>query len=159
MPWLLVQCSFYCCHCLVSKSCLTLLRSHRPYHARFLCAWDFLDKNTRVSYHFFLQQTFLTPGIEPESLLLEASLITQLVENLPAMQETWVWSLCWEDSLEKGKATHSRVLPWRIPWTMQSMGSQRVGHDWAIFTSLHFTSLLHWHTEPTASQYPDSNIQ
>ena len=45
------------------------------------------------------------------------SLVAQLVKNLPAMWETWVRSLGWEDSLEKGMATHSRVLAWRIPWT------------------------------------------
>ena len=44
-----------------------------------------------------------------------ASLVAQLVKNLPAMWETWVRSLCWEDPLEKGKATHSSVLAWRIP--------------------------------------------
>ena len=58
-----------------------------------------------------------------------AFLVAQLVKNLPAMQETWVESLGWEDSREKGKATHSSVQAWRIPWTVQSMGSQRVGHD------------------------------
>ena len=47
-----------------------------------------------------------------------ASLVTQLVKNLPAMQETWVRSLGWEDPLEKGEATHSSVLAWRIPWTV-----------------------------------------
>ena len=45
-----------------------------------------------------------------------ASLVTQLVKNPPAMRETWVQSLGWEDSLEKGKATHSSILAWRIPW-------------------------------------------
>ena len=60
---------------------------------------------------------------------LRASLVAQLVKNLPAMQETWVQSLGWEEPLEKGKATHSSFLAWRIPWTMQSMGLQRVGHD------------------------------
>ena len=58
-----------------------------------------------------------------------ASLVAQLVKNPPAMQETWVRSLAWEDPLEKGKATHSSILAWRIPWTIQSMGSQRVGHN------------------------------
>ena len=53
-----------------------------------------------------------------------ASLVAQLVKNLPAMGETWVQSLGWEDPLEKGKATHSSILAWRIPWTVQSMGSQ-----------------------------------
>ena len=47
-----------------------------------------------------------------------ASLVFQLVKNPPAMQETWVRSLGWEDLLEKGKATHSSVLAWRIPWTV-----------------------------------------
>ena len=63
-----------------------------------------------------------------------ASLVPQLVNNLPVMQKTWIWSLGWEDPLEKGKATHSSVLPWRIPWTVQSMGSEGVRHDWATFT-------------------------
>ena len=55
-----------------------------------------------------------------------ASLVAQLVKNRPAMQETWVRSLDWEDPLEKGKATHSSILAWRIPWTIEL---QRVGHD------------------------------
>ena len=58
-----------------------------------------------------------------------ASLVTQLVKNPPAMRETWVRSLGWEDPLEKEKATHSNILTWRIPWTVESMGSQRVRHN------------------------------
>ena len=63
-----------------------------------------------------------------------ASLVAQLVKNLPAVQETRVLSLGWEDPLEKEMATHSSTLAWKIPWTeepsgLQSMGSQRVGHD------------------------------
>ena len=70
-----------------------------------------------------------------------ASLVAQRLKRLPAMQETWVRSLGWEDPLEKEMATHSSILAWRIPWTeepggLQSTGSQRVGHDWA-------TSLTH----------------
>ena len=65
-----------------------------------------------------------------------SSLVAQLVKNLAAMWETWVWSLGREDPLEKGKATHSSILAWRIPWTVQSMGWQRVGHNWVTFTSL-----------------------
>ena len=61
-------------------------------------------------------------------------LVAQLVKNLPAMQETWVPSLGWEDPLEKGMATHSIILAWRIPWTeepgrFESTESPRVGHD------------------------------
>ena len=55
-----------------------------------------------------------------------ASLVAYLVKNPPAMRGTSVRSLGWEDPLEKGKATHSSILAWRIPWTVQSMGSQRV---------------------------------
>ena len=58
-----------------------------------------------------------------------ASLVAQLVKNLPAVRETWVRSLGWEDPLEKGMATHSSILAWRILWTVWSIGSQRVGHD------------------------------
>ena len=57
------------------------------------------------------------------------SLVAQMVKNVPAMQETWVQSLSWEEPLEKGKVTLSSILAWRIPWTVKSMGSQRVGHD------------------------------
>ena len=62
------------------------------------------------------------------------SLIAQLVKNLPAVQETRIRSLVWEDTLEQEIATHSNFLAWRIPWTeepgrLQSMGSQRVGHE------------------------------
>ena len=58
--------------------------------------------------------------------------MAQLLKNLPAMWETWVQSLGWEDPLEKGKATHSSILAWRIPWTVYSMGSQRVGYNWGL---------------------------
>ena len=63
-----------------------------------------------------------------------ASLVAQLVKNPPAMQETPAQSLGQEDPLEKGMATHSSILAWRIPWAVQTMGSQKVGHDWATFT-------------------------
>ena len=60
--------------------------------------------------------------------------MAQMVKNLPAMQETQVQSLDWEALLEKGMATHSSILAWRIQWTVetsriQSMGSQRVRHE------------------------------
>ena len=59
-----------------------------------------------------------------------ASLIAQLVKNLPAMQEISVRFLGWEDPLEKGKAAHSSILAWRIPWTIVH-GVTRVRRDWA----------------------------
>ena len=64
------------------------------------------------------------------------SLVAQLVKNLPAMQETWVWSLGWKDPLEKGMATHSSILAWRIPWTLWSMGSQRINRVEQLSVSL-----------------------
>ena len=68
--------------------------------------------------------------------------MAQMVKNLPAMQETWVLSLGQEDPLEKGMAAYCSILAWRIPWTeepggLQSMGLQRVGHNWATNT-FHF---------------------
>ena len=73
-----------------------------------------------------------------------ASLVAQMVKHLPTVQKTRVQSLGWEDPLEKEMATHSSTLAWKIPWTeepgrLQSMGSQRVRHDWA--TSLHYAVL------------------
>ena len=62
--------------------------------------------------------------------LFGASLVAQLVKNPSALQETWVQSLGWDDPL----ATHSSILAWRILWTIQSLGSQRVGRDWMTFT-------------------------
>ena len=68
------------------------------------------------------------------------SLVAQMVKRLPTMQETRVWSLGWEDPLEKEMATHSSTPAWKIPWMeergrLQSMGSQRVRHDWVTSLS------------------------
>ena len=72
-----------------------------------------------------------------------ASLVAQMLKRLPAMRETWVWSLDQEDPVEKEMATHSSILAWRIPWTRSLVGysprGRRVGHDWA--TSLHFSCI------------------
>ena len=70
-----------------------------------------------------------------------ASLVAQMVKNLSAMQETQVWSLGWEDPIEKGMTTHSSILAWRILWTdgpgrLQSVVLQRVGHDWVTNTGV-----------------------
>ena len=81
---------------------------------------------SHFSYFLFYRQ----PG---------ASLVAQLVNNLPAVQKTQVWSLSWKDLLEKEMATHSSILAWKISWTqepggLQAMVSQRVGHDWTTNT-------------------------
>ena len=70
---------------------------------------------------YFRELEFTDPiyyPLEP----LRASLVAQLVKNLPAMQEPWVQSLGWEDPLEKGKATHSSIVAWKSPWTEQPGG-------------------------------------
>ena len=69
------------------------------------------------------------------------SLVTQMVKSLPAVWETWVRSLGWEDPLEKEMATHSSILAWEIPWTegsgrLQSMGLQKVIHNFTFHFSL-----------------------
>ena len=69
----------------------------------------------------------------------KASLVAQTIKHLPVMQKTWIQSLGREDTLEKGMATHSSILAWRIPWTekpgrLQSMGSKRVRQDGATNT-------------------------
>ena len=74
--------------------------------------------------------------------------MAQIVKNLPAMQETWVWSLGGEEPQGKGMATHSSIPAWRSPWTegsgrLQSRGSQRVGHDWATFIGPEATVYFH----------------
>ena len=66
-------------------------------------------------------------------LIARVSLVAQLVKNLPAMRETWIQSLGWEDPPEKGMATHFGILAWRIPWTVEIMGSQRVIHNLVTF--------------------------
>ena len=86
-----------------------------------------------------------------------ASLVAQLVKCLPAVQETWVWSLGREDPLEKEMATHSSTLAWTIPWMeepgrLQSMGSKTVRHNWATSLSSH-THIRHqtfteYHSHP-----------
>ena len=83
----------------------------------------------------------------------KSSLVAQMAKNPPAMQQTWVWSLGWEDPLEEGTATHFSILAWRISWTeepgrLQSMESQRVGHNWVT----HFQSRLQ--TSPCQLQHP-----
>ena len=76
-----------------------------------------------------------------------ASLVAQTVKNRPAMWETWVQSLGWEDPLKKGKATHSSILAWRIPWTekpggLQSMRSQSQTQLSTVFFFILFSILV-----------------
>ena len=90
-------------------------------------------------------------GQQPNSDCLQKSYfsdtVVQTVKNPPAMWETWVLSLGWEDPLEEGMETRSSILAWRIPSTeepggLQSMGSQRIGHDWATEHTAHMESFF-----------------
>ena len=91
----------------------------------FKCFW--------ISWHILFRKNFKWK----HSIM--TSLVAQMVKRLPTMRETWVQSLGGEDPLEKEMATHSSTLAWKIPWEkpgrLQSMGSQRIGHNWA--TLLH----------------------
>ena len=72
---------------------------------------------------------------------------------MPEMQDTWVWSLSWEETLEKEMATHSSIPAWKIPWTAKpgrplSMGPQRVGHDWVKSFHNHTATNESWYLDP-----------
>ena len=107
--------------------------------------WD-----CRCGFHLLLANIKFTFYSSPP--LARASLVAQMVKNLPAMQQTRVPSLGQEDPLEEEIATHSSILAWRIPWIeepdrLQSMGSQRVKHNLATFASpgsLNFSCLDTW---------------
>ena len=134
-------------------SCVWLFATPWTVAPRLLGSWDSPGKNIGVGSHslsFFMMSSSHFRIIEriwiifPYALengfhlVKRASLVAQMVKNLPAMQETWVQSLGWEDPLEKGKATHSSILAWRIPQTeepggLQPTGSQRIGHDWVTW--------------------------
>ena len=117
------------------------LQPHGLQPTRLLCLLDFPGKNTGAGSHFLLQGVFPDSLVGKESACHAgdpgsipgsgrspvegigyplqyswASLVAQLVKNLPAMREIWVQSLGREDPLQKGKATHSNILAWRIPW-------------------------------------------
>ena len=153
------------------------VRPQRRQPTRLPHPWDSPGKNTGVGCHFLLRFSILvahkingrmflkyhcldsTPRVSDLHHLWWslASLVAQTAKNLPpAMQETWVQSLAWENPLEKGMATHSSIPTWRIPWTekpgrLQSMGVTkswtRVSHTFSLSHSLthtHTHQPRHW---------------
>ena len=112
-----------------------MFSSHVPPSVSFsssgLCpSWD-----EQMEHGRWLKSTVTATVVLLQTQAPAASLVAQRVKNLPAIQEPQVQSLDEKDPLEEGMATHSSILPWRIPRTeepgwLQSMGSQRVGHDW-----------------------------
>ena len=128
----------------VSISCSVLPDSLQPHGlqpTRLLCPWDFPGKGTEVGCHSLkIMWGYNVLGIKWLGVFLLASVtwaspVAQLVKYPPAVPETWVRSLGWEVPLVKGTAIHSSILAWRIPWTIKSVGSQRVGRDLVTFTS------------------------
>ena len=98
--------------------------------------WSYYSSVSDDVFHQILQVSYLW-----------ASLVAEMVKNLPAMQETQVWSLGWEDPLEKGMVTHSSIPAWRIPWAekpggLQFIRQQRVRPDWATNTHKLFISWI-----------------
>ena len=124
--------------------------SLRPHGLHYSCHKNPMNRNSMK------RQKDMTPEVQPPrsecvqirywgrvegsendtQLWMWDSLVAQMIKRLPTMWDTRVWSLGWEDPLEKEMATHSSTLAWKIPRTeepsrLQSMGSQQVGHDWA----------------------------
>ena len=95
----------------------------------------------KVSHYYYIHFDDMWSVIFLYYFCKKTSLVAQMVKHLPTVRETQVRSLFWEDPLEKEIAAHSSTLAWKIPWTeeccrLQSMGSQRVRHDWATSLSL-----------------------
>ena len=116
-----------CAHC----SCHIDATSHRKNVYLCVCILTcvYIYTHTHVYIHTHTHTHTHTHGLP-----LGASLVVQMVKNLPTMQDPQFWSLGWIDPLEMEMATHSSILAWKTPWTeepvgLQSMGSQRVGHD------------------------------
>ena len=82
----------------------------------------------------------LVPG--PDFFFVFPSLVAQLVKNPPAMRETWVWSLGWEDPLEKGTTTHPSILAWSIPWTYRPLGRKESDTTEWLSLSLYWEPLV-----------------
>ena len=113
-----------------------------PLPSTWLLKTEVLCSAHREMLSCFSKPDFLVEPIYRDIIiLLRVALVAQRLKRLPAMWESWVQSLGWEDPLEKEMAIHSCFLAWRIPWTeepggLQSTRSQRVGHDWATSLSL-----------------------
>ena len=98
-----------------------------------ITSWEIDGETVETVSHFIFLSSKITAGGDC-SQEIWASFVAQRIKHLPAMQETQVQSLSWEDPLEKEMAAHSSIPAWRIPWTeepggLQSTGLQRVGHN------------------------------
>ena len=106
--------------------------------------WSEFSECLALSQFFHSSLSFSSRGLSVlRQFLHKGSVMGQTVRRLSVMQETWVQSLGWEDPLEKETVAHYSIVAWKIPWITEpgrlpSMGSQRVGHDWATSHSLSF---------------------
>ena len=132
----------------IRKSFLPPLKKKKmwPFRCHYVCKqWEHLPINLLIQWACI----YILPTCKESDMterlnwteLTRASLVAQMVKRLSAMQESQVWSQGWEDLLEKEMAAHSSTLAWKIPWTLEpgrlpSMGSQRLGHNWATSLSL-----------------------
>ena len=124
---------------LKKRSCLSFSTFSTSYHLSHFCF-------PSVCTHPLTWGSCSSTTLKDHNHWNPSHIVAQMVKNPPAMQETCVQSLGWEDPLEKGTANYSSILAWRIPWTeepsrLQSMGLPRVGHNWATFT-LHIVDSL-----------------
>ena len=106
--------------------------------------WLWHSEKGKVQKLFLLSLLYFCSAFQRQQMLcswvsfIGASAVAQLVKNLPAMSETWVQSLGLQDPLKKGKATHSSILAWRIPWTML----HGVTKSWTQLSNFHLTSFM-----------------
>ena len=103
------------------------------YISMYLCLSTYINTTFIYTFLNFLGWIYIAPTPN-----YQASLVVQLVKNQPAMRETWVQSLVWEYSLEKGTATHSSILAWRIPWPVHGVTNSRTR-----LTNFHFHTKLY----------------
>ena len=131
--------SFIYCPLISTSKCTQILKSRIHQFQWF--SNNIFQTLPKISLLFFHE-----PYVLKHFDSLNTLTVAQTVKHLPTVQKTWVQSLGWEHLLEKEMVTQSSILAWKIPWTekpgkLQSMGSQRVEHDWATSLSLTFWSL------------------
>ena len=109
--------------------------------------WSEFSECWALSQFFYSPLWFSSRGSSGLQFLHKGNVMGQTVRRLSVMQKTRVWSLGWEDPLEKEMAAHYSIVAWKIPWITEpgrlpSMGSQRVGHNWANSLSLSFSVIF-----------------
>ena len=144
--------SFVVYLCTVSSEWITTKFSSLPW---FLSSWLSSPLPVVNLTWVFLRNSYYHC---PSLYLDGASLVAQLVKNLPAMRGTWVQSLGWEDPLEKGKATHSSTLAWRIPWTPWGPKESDTTEQLSLSLSSTFILWCSWSWSMASEFFLSSNL-